>query len=85
MSDARADGNGANLGLEEKLWAAAGKMHRCKAMIGMQEQHRRLHSIWDAILPLLLSGELDVSKVKARFSGEVTNAETDVVTPCVCA
>ena len=37
-------------------------------MIKMQEQNRRLRTIRDAILPKLLSGELDVSKVVARFS-----------------
>lgn len=47
-----------------------------KEMISMQEQNRRLRSIRDAILPLLLSGELDVSKVKARFSEVINNVET---------
>lgn len=37
-------------------------------MIRMQEQNRRLRTIRDAILPKLLAGELDVSKVLARFS-----------------
>lgn len=37
-------------------------------MIRMQEQNRRLCTIRDAILPKLLAGELDVSKVLARFS-----------------
>lgn len=36
-------------------------------MILMQEQNRRLRSIRDAILPMLLSGELDVSKIKTRL------------------
>ena len=39
-----------------------------EAMIKVQEQNRRLRSIRDAILPKLLSGELDVSKVKNKFS-----------------
>jgi type I restriction enzyme S subunit len=34
-----------------------------KKMLEMQEQNRRLRSIRDAILPKLLSGELDVSKI----------------------
>jgi|SRR5579884_1687824 len=38
-----------------------------KDMIIMQEQNRRLRSIRDAILPLLLSGELNVSKIKTRL------------------
>lgn len=37
-------------------------------MIRMQEQNRRLRTIRDAILPKLLAGELDVSKVVTRFS-----------------
>lgn len=37
-------------------------------MIRMQEQNRRLSSIRDAILPMLLSGTLPVSKIKTRFS-----------------
>ena len=37
-------------------------------MIKMQEQNRRLRNIRNAILPKLLSGELDVSKVVSRFS-----------------
>lgn len=37
-------------------------------MIRMQEQNRRLRTIRDAILPKLLSGELDISKVLARFA-----------------
>lgn len=37
-------------------------------MIRMQEQNRRLRMIRDAILPKLLSGELDVSKISARFT-----------------
>ncbi len=36
-------------------------------MISMQEQNRRLQSIRDDLLPKLLSGELDVSQIKARF------------------
>ena len=36
-------------------------------MISMQEQNRRLRSIRDDLLPKLLSGELDVSQIKARF------------------
>jgi type I restriction enzyme S subunit len=39
-----------------------------EAMICMQEQNGRLRSIRDAILPMLLSGELSVSKIKTRFS-----------------
>lgn len=41
-------------------------------MIRMQEQNRRLRSIRDAILPMLLSGELNTSKIKTKFS-EVAN------------
>lgn len=37
-------------------------------MIRMQEQNRRLRTIRDAILPKLLSGELNVSRVITRFS-----------------
>jgi restriction endonuclease S subunit len=37
-------------------------------MIKVQEQNRRFRSIRDAILPLLLSGRLDASKVSTRFS-----------------
>jgi hypothetical protein len=48
-------------------------------MIRMQEQNRRLRSIRDAILPLLLSGQLNVSNVKARFSEIVNNVETITV------
>lgn len=47
-----------------------------KEMLSMQEQNRRLRSIRDAILPLLLSGELNVSGVKARFSEVVKNVES---------
>jgi hypothetical protein len=38
-----------------------------KQMIAMQEQNRRLRNIRDAILPKLLSGELEASKVSTRF------------------
>ena len=34
----------------------------------MQQQNRRLVSLRDSILPLLVSGELDVSKVSSRFA-----------------
>jgi type I restriction enzyme, S subunit len=37
-------------------------------MIRMQEQNRRLSSIRDSILPMLLSGNLPISKIKTRFS-----------------
>jgi restriction endonuclease S subunit len=47
-----------------------------KEMNSMQEQNRRLRSIRDAILPLLLSGQLDVSRVKARFSEVINDVET---------
>jgi restriction endonuclease S subunit len=36
-------------------------------MIETQEQNRRLRAIRDAVLPKLLSGELDVSKISTRF------------------
>lgn len=42
-------------------------------MISMQEQNRRLRSIRDALLPMLLSGELDVSNVKTRLSEAIDN------------
>ncbi len=38
-------------------------------MIAIQQQNRRLSQIRDAVLPLLLSGKLDVSKITTRFSG----------------
>jgi type I restriction enzyme S subunit len=38
-------------------------------MLALQEQGRRLARIQDRVLPLLLSGELDVSQVRARFQG----------------
>lgn len=37
-------------------------------MISMQEQNRRLRSISDAILPMLLSGDLSASNIKTKFS-----------------
>lgn len=36
-------------------------------MIRVQEQNRRLRSIRDAILPMLLSGELNTSTIKTKF------------------
>lgn len=42
-------------------------------MIRMQEQNRRLSSIRDAILPMLLSGKLPVSKIKTRFSEAIND------------
>jgi type I restriction enzyme S subunit len=37
-------------------------------LFSMQEQNRRLAIMKDAILPLLLSGELDVSEIKSQFT-----------------
>jgi len=37
-------------------------------MIAIQQQNRRLSAISDTILPLLLSGKLDVSQVVTQFS-----------------
>lgn len=48
-------------------------------MIRMQEQNRRLSSIRDAILPMLLSGALPVSKIKTRFSEAIY--DVNYVTP----
>lgn len=42
-------------------------------MIRMQEQNRRLSSIRDTILPMLLSGTLPVSKIKTRFSEAIND------------
>ena len=42
-------------------------------MIRMQAQNRRLSSIRDAILPMLLSGTLPVSKIKTRFSEAIND------------
>ena len=43
-------------------------------MIRMQAQNRRLSSIRDTILPMLLSGILPVSKIKTRFSEAINDA-----------
>ena len=37
-------------------------------LFSMQEQNRRLAALKEAILPLLLSGELDVSEIKTQFT-----------------
>lgn len=50
-------------------------------MIRMQEQNRRLRAIRDAILPLLLSGELNVTRIKARFSEVINHVETITTSP----
>lgn len=47
-------------------------------MIRMQEQNRRLYSIRDAILPKLLSGELNVSKIKNKFSEAINDVNYTV-------
>ena len=43
-------------------------------MIRMQEQNRRLRSIRDAILPMLLSGKMSVSEIKTRFVEAIDHA-----------
>jgi type I restriction enzyme S subunit len=46
---------------------------RAEEMIKMQEQNRRLRKIREAILPMLLSGQLSVSKIKTNFLEVVDN------------
>lgn len=63
------NGNGANLGFEEKPWAAADKLRRhmdasepiLAIIVASQLESRSLATTHDALQPKLLSGEASVN------------------------
>jgi len=53
--------NGANLGFENQLWAAADKLRGHMEWLGFRSnESRTLASLRDTLLPKLISGELRV-------------------------